>query len=284
MGGGISLKTKVESFFDAKSNTVSYLVWDEASSRAAVIDPVLDFNLACGTASTRSVDTILDRAETLHLAIDWSLETHVHADHLSAAQRVRDRAGARIVIGAAVRDVQRHFAPIFGFDASDDDGFDKLVEEGDTLPLGESDIQVFHVPGHTPADVAYLIGDALFVGDTLFMPDFGTARCDFPDGCARRLYGSIQRLLTLPDETRMFLCHDYKAPGRDDFAWETTIGEQRRSNVHVGHGKSEDEFVAMREARDAALPVPAMLLPALQVNIRAGQMPEAIKGPVTWAD
>ena len=261
----------------------TYLVWDEASSRAAIIDPVLDFDLVTGTASTRSVDAILNRAEALKLHIDWSLETHVHADHLSAAQRVRDRTGAKIVIGSAVRDVQRHFAPIFGIDTSDDDGFDQLVHHDDRLPLGELEIQVLHVPGHTPADVAYLIGDALFVGDTLFMPDFGTARCDFPDGSARQLYGSIQRLLALPDATRMFLCHDYKAPGRETFAWQTTVGEQRRSNVHVGQGKSEEEFVAMREARDANLPVPAMLLPALQVNIRGGRMPAVIKVPVAWA-
>jgi glyoxylase-like metal-dependent hydrolase (beta-lactamase superfamily II) len=276
------LETKVESFFEVKSNTISYLVWDEATARAAVIDPVLDFDLASGTASTRSIDAILDRAEALKLQIDWSLETHVHADHLSAAQRVGDRAGARMVIGSAVRDVQRHFAPIFGLNASAGDGFDQLADDGDILPLGGLAIQVFHVPGHTPADVAYLIGDAVFVGDTLFMPDFGTARCDFPDGSARQLYASIQRLLKLPDETRMFLCHDYKAPGRDVFAWETTVGAQRRSNVHVGQGKCEAEFVAMREARDAALPVPAMLLPALQVNISGGRVPDRLQIPVTW--
>ena len=277
------MKTKVESFFDSKSNTITYLVWDEVTSRAAIIDPVLDFNLASGAASTASVDAVLDRSDELNLRIDWSLETHVHADHLSGAQRVRERTGAKIVIGSAVRDVQAHFGPIFGIDTSVD-GFDRLVEDGDRLALGGLEIEVIHVPGHTPADVAYLIGDALFVGDTLFMPDFGTARCDFPDGSARQLYGSIQRLLALPDDTRMFLCHDYKAPGRETFAWETTVGEQRRANVHIGNGKSEEEFVAMRRARDATLPVPAMLLPALQVNIRAGQMPDVIKVPVNWAD
>ncbi len=245
---------------------------------------MLDFDLASGTASTRSVDAILNRAEALKLHIDWSLETHVHADHLSAAQRVRDRTGAKIVIGSAVRDVQRHFAPIFGIDTSDDDGFDQLVHHDDRLPLGELEIQVLHVPGHTPADVAYLIGDALFVGDTLFMPDFGTARCDFPDGSARQLYGSIQRLLALPDATRMFLCHDYKAPGREDlrladhgrraapFQRPCRTGQERR-------GVRRDAGGARRD-----LPVPAMLLPALQVNIRGGRMPAVIKVPVAWAD
>ena len=276
------MKTRVESFFDSKSNTITYLVWDETTSRAAIIDPVLDFNLASGMASTASVDAILDRAEQLKLQVDWSLETHVHADHLSGAQRVKERTGAKIVIGSGVREVQAHFAPIFGCDCSTD-GFDRFVEDGDRLALGGLEIEVIHVPGHTPADVAYRIGDALFVGDTLFMPDFGTARCDFPEGCARKLYNSIQRLFSLPDETRMFLCHDYKGPGRDEFAWETTVVEQRRANVHIGQGTGEEEFVAMRRARDASLPVPAMLLPALQVNIRAGQMPDIIQVPVTWA-
>jgi len=277
------LEIKVESFFDAKSNTVTYLVWDAASLKGAVIDPVLDFNLASGIASTASIDGVLDRARELRLQIDWSLETHVHADHLSAAQRVRDRTGAKVVIGSGVREVQAHFAPIFGVEAGGDD-FDRLVDDGETLVLGEGEIKVIHVPGHTPADVAYLIGDALFVGDTLFMPDFGTARCDFPDGSARQLYSSIQRLLALPEETRMFLCHDYKAPGREAFAWETTVGEQRDANIHVKQGKGEEEFVVMREARDATLPVPAMLLPALQVNIRGGRVPDRIQVPVTWDD
>jgi glyoxylase-like metal-dependent hydrolase (beta-lactamase superfamily II) len=226
---------------------------------------------------------VLDRADQLRLSVDWSLETHVHADHLSSAQRVKERTGAQVVIGSAVRDVQAHFAPIFGIEAGDSD-FDVLVGDGDRLPLGELEIEVIHVPGHTPADVAYRIGDALFVGDTLFMPDFGTARCDFPDGSARQLYGSIQRLLALPDETRMFLCHDYKAPGREAFAWETTVGEQRRANVHVGEGKEEAAFVTMRETRDATLPVPAMLLPALQVNIRGGRVPDMLRLPISWDD
>lgn len=272
---------QVEAFFHAASNTISYLVWETATRRGAIVDPVLDFNAASGTASTRSIDAILGRADELGVQLDWSLETHVHADHLSAAQRVRERTGARTVIGAAVRQVQSEFAPMFGIEIKDDGGeFDVLVGNGQRLPLGGIDIEVIAVPGHTPADVAYRIGDALFVGDTLFMPDYGTARCDFPGGSARQLHASIKRLLALPDETRMFLCHDYKAPGRENFAWETTVGEQR-SNVHLRDGGAE-EFVAMREARDAKLQVPAMLLPALQVNIRGGRVPDVLKLPVTW--
>jgi len=274
---------QVEGFFHSPSNTISYLVWDPASRRGALIDPVLDFSAASGTAATHSVDAVLERARELGIAIAWSLETHVHADHLSAAQRVRERTGAATVIGAAVRDVQTHFAPLFGITvAGDGSEFDRLVDNGERLALGELEIAVLTVPGHTPADVAYLIGNALFVGDTLFMPDYGTARCDFPGGSARQLHRSIERLLDLPDETRMFLCHDYKAPGRDVFAWETTVGEQR-ANVHL-RGRDADEFVAMREERDAGLSVPAMLLPALQVNIRAGRVPDVLKLPVTWTD
>ena len=272
---------QVESFFDQPSNTISYLVWDSATLRGAIVDPVLDFDPPRAAAATRSVDRILDRARELNIQVDWSLETHVHADHLSAAQRVREQTGARTVIGAGVKDVQRHFAPVFGFDiAGDGSEFDRLVDDGEQLPLGELAIAVLSVPGHTPADVAYLIGDALFVGDTLFMPDYGTARCDFPGGSARQLHQSIQRLLSLPPETRMFLCHDYKAPGRENFAWETTVAQQR-SNVHI-RDQDQDAFVAMREARDGALSVPAMFLPALQVNIRAGRVPDALSLPVTW--
>jgi glyoxylase-like metal-dependent hydrolase (beta-lactamase superfamily II) len=246
-----------------------------------MVDPVLDFDAPRAVAGTESVGAILKRAGELKVQLDWSLETHVHADHLSAAQKVREETGARTVIGAAVKDVQRHFAPLFGVEvAGDGSEFDKLVVDGERLSLGDLHIEVLSVPGHTPADVAYLIGDALFVGDTLFMPDFGTARCDFPGGSARQLHQSIQSLLSLPPETRMFLCHDYKAPGRETFAWETTVAQQR-SNVHLCHS-SEEEFVAMREARDSSLSVPAMLLPALQVNIMAGRVPDMLKLPVTW--
>ena len=272
----------VEGFFHKASNTISYLVWDSASRQAAIIDPALDFKAASGEAGTAAVDNILDRAAALRLTIVWSLETHVHADHLSAARRVAERTGAKSAISARVDEVQAHFAPLFGVEASAAD-FDRLVEDGDRLALGELDIAVIAVPGHTPADVAYHIGDALFVGDSLFMPDYGSARCDFPGGSARSMYRSIRTLLSLPDETRMFLCHDYKAPGREEFAWETTVGEQRRHNLHLHDGVGEAEFVALREARDATLDVPAMLLPALQVNICGGRVPEMLRLPVTWA-
>ena len=274
-------RVQVEGFFHGPSNTISYLLWDPATLRGALIDPVLDFDAASGKADTRSVDAVLGRAAEIGLEVEWSLETHVHADHLSGAQRVRDQTGARTVIGAGVKDVQRTFAPMFGFDlAGDGREFDLLVEDGDRLPLGEIEIRAIAVPGHTPADIAYLVGDAVFVGDSLFMPDYGTARCDFPGGSARQLHASVQRLLALPDETRMFVCHDYKAPGREDFAWETTVGAQR-ANVHL-QGGSAEAFVAMRETRDATLSVPAMLLPALQVNICGGRVPDALKIPVTW--
>jgi len=274
-------RPQVEGYFHKPSNTISYLVWDEGSKRAAVIDPVLDFSVASGVAETRSVDAILDRADALGLAIDWSLETHVHADHLSAARRVAERTGAKTAISAAVGDVQAHFGPMFGVIPEPGD-FDRLLGDAERLPLGDLEIEVIAVPGHTPADVAYLIREAVFVGDSLFMPDFGSARCDFPGGSARSMYRSIRRLLSLPDETRMFLCHDYKAPGREEFAWETNVGEQRRENVHLHDGVSEDEFVALREGRDATLDVPAMLLPALQVNIRGGRVPDMLRLPVTW--
>jgi glyoxylase-like metal-dependent hydrolase (beta-lactamase superfamily II) len=276
-------RARVEAYFHEPSHTVSYLVWDEDSRQAAIIDPVLDFNAASGEAGTGSVDALLDRAVALGLTVGWSLETHVHADHLSAARRVAERTDAETVIGAAVAEVQAHFGPLFGIEAEVGD-FDQLVQDGDRLDLGGLVIEVMAVPGHTPADVAYRIGDAVFVGDSLFMPDYGSARCDFPGGSARSMYGSIRKLLSLPAETRMFLCHDYKAPGRDAFAWETTVGAQRANNVLVHDGVSEDAFVALREARDATLDVPAMLLPALQVNIRGGRVPEVLRLPVTWKD
>ena len=275
-------RPSVEGFFNKASNAISYLVWDPASAQAAIIDPALDFSAASGEAGTASVDAIIDRAEALGLTVGWSLETHVHADHLSAARRVAERTGAKTAISERVGEVQAHFAPFFGLEASAAD-FDRLLGDGDRLALGELDIAVIAVPGHTPADVAYHVGDAVFVGDSLFMPDYGSARCDFPGGSARSMYRSIRTLLSLPDETRMFLCHDYKAPGRDAFAWETTVGEQRRHNLHLPDGVGEEEFVALREGRDATLAVPAMLLPALQVNICGGRVPEMLRLPVSWA-
>lgn len=267
----------VRAFFDAATNTVSYLVADPATSIACVIDPVLDFDARSGAVSTRSAQAIAAAADAERWTIAWVLETHAHADHLSAAQWFARQRGARIGIGAGIVEVQRTFRAVFDLDDVSDDGreFDRLFADGDLLALGELGIEVMHAPGHTPACVAYRIGDALFVGDTLFMPDAGSARCDFPGGDARTLYRSIRRLLALPDTTTIYHCHDYKSAGRDAFAWESTVAEQRARNPHVNDGIGEDAFVALREARDATLPAPALLLPSLQVNIRAGRLPPA---------
>lgn len=282
----------IKAFFDEPTNTISYLVGDPVTRSAAIIDPVLDFDLASGVADTRSAERIVALARDHDWQIAMVLETHAHADHLSAAPFIKAHTGAWIGIGVHIRDVQKIFRPIFALADLKTDGsdFDRLFEDGDCFMLGELELEVLHVPGHTPADVAYLIGDAAFVGDTLFMPDYGTARADFPGGSARTLYRSIRRLLALPDETRLFLCHDYKAPGRDDYRWETTVGEQRRSSVHVHDGVTEDDFVRMREQRDAELSVPKLLLPSIQVNMRAGQFDESeangvtyLRIPVKWA-
>ncbi len=274
----------IEAFFDEPTNTISYLVGDPVTRAAAVIDPVLDFDLPSGVADTRSAKRILAFALEHGWRIEMVLETHAHADHLSAAPFIKAQTGAWIGIGAHIREVQRIFRPVFDMTDLKTDGsdFDRLFEDGDRFSIGELDIEVLLVPGHTPADVAFLIGDAAFIGDTLFMPDYGTARADFPGGDARTLYRSIRRLLALPDETRLFLCHDYKAPGRDTYQWETTVGEQRRSSVHIHDGVDEDAFVAMRQSRDAGLSVPKLLLPSIQVNIRAGQFPHAEANGVTY--
>ena len=266
----------IEAFFDEPTNTISYLVGDPATRTAAVIDPVLDFDMASGVADTRSAERIVAFAREQDWRIAMVLETHAHADHLSAAPFIKAHTGAWIGIGAHIRDVQKIFRPVFAMDDLKTDGsdFDRLFENGDQFAIGALAVEVLHVPGHTPADVTYLIGDAAFVGDTLFMPDYGTARADFPGGDARTLFRSIRRLLALPSETRVFLCHDYKAPGRDEFVWETTIGAERTANVHVHDGVSEEDFVAMREARDKTLGMPRLILPSLQVNIRAGHLPE----------
>jgi glyoxylase-like metal-dependent hydrolase (beta-lactamase superfamily II) len=270
-------KPAIEAFFDEPTNTVSYLVADPATRRAAVIDPVLDYDHKSGEANTRSVEAILSAAKERGLTIIWALETHAHADHLSAAPYVKAKTGARIGIGEHIRDVQRIFRPIFNAADLKTDGsdFDHLFRDGEHFAIGELDAEVLYTPGHTPADISYRVEDAVFVGDTLFMPDYGTARADFPGGDARALYRSIRKLLALPDETRLFMCHDYKAPGRDHYAWETTVKQERENNVHVGRGKGEDEFVAMRTARDATLSAPTLLLPSIQVNIRAGRFPPA---------
>jgi glyoxylase-like metal-dependent hydrolase (beta-lactamase superfamily II) len=265
----------IDAFFDEATNSVSYLVADRATKAAAVIDPVLDFDAAGGVVATRSADRILAAAGDQGLRIEWVLETHVHADHLSAAALIRERTGAKVGIGRGVRDVQEVFGPML--DAGDlaDGDFDRLLADGETIALGELTIEVMATPGHTPACVSYKIGDAVFLGDTLFMPDYGTARTDFPGGCPHQLYRSIQRILSLPRETRLFMCHDYKAPGRDEFAWLTTVGEEADRNIHIGGGKSEAAFVEMRRGRDATLCAPKLLYPAIQVNIRGGRLPPA---------
>lgn len=266
----------IQAFFDDRTKTVSYLVADPDTRQAAIIDPVLDYDHASGKFDTKSAQAILDAAKAKGLTVSWILETHAHADHLSAAPYLKGETGAPVGIGEHIRDVQAIFRPVF--DADDVSGtgaeFDHLFADGETFTIGNLEAGVIHTPGHTPACISYRIGDAVFVGDTLFMPDYGTARADFPGGDARTLYRSIQRLLALPDETRVFLCHDYLPDeGRDTNAWETTIGEERARNVHVHEGVSEDDFVAMREARDATLAAPALLLPSVQVNIRAGHLP-----------
>jgi glyoxylase-like metal-dependent hydrolase (beta-lactamase superfamily II) len=265
----------IAAFFDEATNSVSYLLSDPATRAAAVIDPVLDFDPASGTIATRSADRILSAIDEQGLRVDWVLETHVHADHLSAAALIRERTGAKVGIGRGIHDVQAVFGPMLGARDLSDGDFDRLFADGETLSLGELTIDVMATPGHTPACVSYRVGDAVFVGDTLFMPDYGTARCDFPGGDAAQLYRSIQRILSLPRETRLFMCHDYKAPGRDDFAWETTVGEEADRNVQIGGGKSEGDFVEMRRSRDATLCAPKLLYPAIQVNIRGGRLPPA---------
>lgn len=265
---------QIRAFFHQPTFTVSYLVWDRETKRGAIIDSVLDFDQSSGRTGTSSAQAILSAVSAEGVTVDWLLETHAHADHLSAAPFLKGETAAPIVIGENIKAVQRTFKEVFNLDYVTSDGrpFDRLVAEGDKLALGNLQIEIIHTPGHTPACVSYLIGDALFVGDTMFMPDFGTARADFPGGDARMLYRSIQKLLALPSQTRVFLCHDYKAPGRDSYAWESTIGEQREKNIHLAN-VSEDEFVTLRDARDKTLSMPALILPSIQVNIQAGALP-----------
>ena len=272
--GAVSVKP----FFDETTFTASYVVHDPATRRAAIIDSVLDFDPASGRTSHKSADAILAYVRKEGLGVEWLLETHAHADHLSAAPYLQGKLGGRLAIGAEIVTVQKTFGKLFNAGtefARDGSDFDRLFKDGDHFRIGELPAMALHVPGHTPADLAYVIGDAVFAGDTLFMPDYGTARADFPGGDARQLYRSIRRLLSLPDRTRLFLCHDYKAPGRDEFAWETTVAAERAGNIHVREGVLEDEFVAMREARDATLAMPRLILPAIQVNMRAGHLPPA---------
>lgn len=265
----------IDAFFDEATYTVTYLVTDPETRRAAIVDPVLEYDHKSGKASTGSAEGVLVKAGERQASVDWILETHAHADHLTAAPFLKKRTDAKVVIGEHIRDVQKIFKKVFNATDVSEDGreFDRLVADGETLPLGNLRIEVMHLPGHTPADVAYRIGEAVFVGDTIFMPDYGTARADFPGGDAATLYRSIRRLLSLPPETRLFICHDYKAPGRDRYAWETTVAEERARSVHVHDGVTEAEFVAMRTKRDATLAAPVLLLPSVQVNIRAGHLP-----------
>jgi len=267
----------VTAFFDATTNTVSYVVREPYGRACAIIDSVLDYDQASGRTNTASADEIAAfvRAEGLH--VEWILESHVHADHLSAAPYLQEDLGGKIGIGANITTVQDTFGKVFNEGTRfqrDGSQFDALFRDGDSFHIGQMRADVLSTPGHTPACMTYVIGDAAFVGDTLFMPDFGTARCDFPGGSSETLYNSIQKILALPDETRIFVGHDYKAPGRDEFAWETTVGEQKALNVHIGAGREVEDFVQMRDARDATLSVPRLILPALQVNMRAGHMPE----------
>ena len=267
---------QVESFFDPVTNTVSYVVIDPQSRRCALVDSVLDYDAASGHTSYAGAQKLVDFVRAQNLTVDWLLETHVHADHLSAAPWLQEQVGGKLAIGDHIRTVQDTFGKVFnaGTDfARDGSQFDHLFHDGDRYQVGELQARALHTPGHTPACMSHLIGDALFVGDTLFMPDYGTARCDFPGGDARTLYRSIRKLLALPDETRVFLCHDYLPEGRDRFCWQTTIGEQRRHNIHVHEGISEAQFVAMREERDATLGMPRLILPSVQVNMRAGHLP-----------
>ncbi len=266
----------MKAFFDEATNTVSYVVREPEGHACAIVDSVLDFDHASGRTSTASADAIVDYVQSEGLKPEWILESHVHADHLSAAPYLQEKLGGKIGIGHQITVVQNTFGKVFNEGTEfqrDGSQFDALFQEGDSFHIGQLRGDVLHTPGHTPACLTYVIGNAAFVGDTLFMPDFGTARCDFPGGSSSDLYQSIQKILSLPDDTRIFVGHDYKAPGRDEYAWETTVGEQKALNIHIGQGRSIEEFTEMRDARDATLAMPRLILPSLQVNMRAGQMP-----------
>lgn len=276
---------EVISFFDEDTFTYSYLVKDPQSDHCALIDSVLNFDPASGKTSTTGADQMIAAVRDRGLEVEWILETHVHADHLSAAPYLQRELGGKLGIGAEIKKVQQVFGKVFNEGtefARDGSQFDHLFKDGDSFKIGKLEGKVLHTPGHTPACLTYVIGDAGFVGDTLFMPDFGTARCDFPGGDARTLYQSIQKIFALPDSTRLFMCHDYKAPGRDEFLNETTVDEQKRNNIHVGNHKSEEEFVEMRQKRDATLGMPRLILPSVQVNMRAGRLPPAEENGVSY--
>ena len=275
----------VKAFFDEPTFTATYVVHDPGTLDAAIIDSVLDFDHAAGRTSSESADAIIEFVRQQGLAVRWVLETHAHADHLSAAPYLQERLGGRLAIGAEIVTVQTVFGKIFNEGtefARDGTQFDRLLVDGDTLMIGEIPLIALHVPGHTPADMAYVIGDAVFTGDTMFMPDYGSARADFPGGDARLLYRSVRRLMELPDESRVFLCHDYKAPNREDFVWETTMLAERTGNVHLHKGVSEDDFVEMRTQRDATLAMPKLILPSIQINMRGGRLPEPEENGVSY--
>lgn len=277
-------KTTVQPFFDAQTGTVSYVIADKHTGQAAIVDPVLDFDFKSGRTGTDQVELIEAYIRAEGLKVQWILETHAHADHLSAAHLLRERLGGRIAIGERITQVQTTFKKLYNLAPdflADGTQFDHLFKDGEVFQIGGVQAQALFVPGHTPADMAYVIDGAVFVGDTLFMPDVGTARADFPGGDARTLYRSVRRLLDLPPDTTVYVCHDYPPPGRAP-AWQTTVGEQRQSNIHVRDGVSEEAFVEMRRARDATLEVPTLLLPSLQVNIRAGRMPPAESDGVSY--
>lgn len=276
---------QVKAFFDEPTFTASYVVVDPTTKRAAIIDSVWNFDQPSGRTSFKSADEIVAFVEQEGLSVDWILETHAHADHLSAAPYLQEKLGGKLAIGKEIITVQGVFGKIFNEGtefARDGSQFDRLLEDGDTLAVGDIPLIALHVPGHTPADMAYVVGDALFTGDTMFMPDYGSARADFPGGDARKLYRSVRRLMQLPDGTRVFLCHDYKAPNREEYVWETTILAERTGNVHLHDGVTEDEFVEMRTQRDATLAMPKLILPSLQVNIRAGHLPEPDNNGVSY--
>ena len=277
-------RTAIQPFFDPKTWTVSYVVADGASKQAAVIDPVLDYDFKSGHTDTQSADAVLSYVQVQGMTVQWILETHAHADHLSGARYIQGRVGGKIAIGERIREVQATFKKLYNLERTflpDGSQFDHLFKDGEVFKIGEVEATAILVPGHTPADLAYLVDGAVFVGDTLFMPDVGTARADFPGGDAHTLYRSIRRLLDLPADTRVFVCHDYPPKGRE-VQWETTVAEQRAANIHVRGGISEDEFVAMRTARDATLEVPMLILPSIQVNVRAGQLPPADDNGVAY--
>ncbi|MBX7495098.1 MBL fold metallo-hydrolase [Qipengyuania sp. 6B39] len=280
-----SLRPTIAGFFDEATNTVTYVVSDPESREAAIIDSVLDFEAASGRTSNGSADLILEYIDKQKLKVTWLIETHAHADHISAAPYLQEKVGGKLAIGKDIVRVQEVFGKLFnaGTDFERDGSqFDHLFADGETFSIGKLEGIALHVPGHTPADMAFIIGDAAFVGDTIFMPDFGTARADFPGGDAGQLFRSIRRLLSLPDETRLFLCHDYKAPGRDEYAWETTVKQQREHNVHVKDGVTEAEFVEMRTNRDKTLAMPTLIMPSVQVNIRGGRLPEPEDNGVSY--